>query len=156
MIIFSNLYFPFNRRPGISSLWRDLLEMLPQHLKQIRVLMLNDKENLQRNLFRLEQGNASLKHFTVLLFHESRRSCRCSYTCRHLPHVGSPLPTVPTKKSTDMFQNFGIDFVPVHVTSLDTWEKVIKKYFKCLTERGIWMFKYSKKLFGTIIWHLQR
>ncbi|XP_038574852.1 glycogen debranching enzyme isoform X2 [Micropterus salmoides] len=30
--------------------------MLPQHLKQIRVLMLNDKENLQRNLFRLEQG----------------------------------------------------------------------------------------------------
>uniref|UniRef100_A0A674P8Z8 Glycogen debranching enzyme n=1 Tax=Takifugu rubripes TaxID=31033 RepID=A0A674P8Z8_TAKRU len=30
--------------------------MLPQHLKQIRVLMLNDKENLQRTLFRLEQG----------------------------------------------------------------------------------------------------
>lgn len=35
--------------------------MLPQHLKQIRVLMLNDKENLQRTLFRLEQGNASSK-----------------------------------------------------------------------------------------------
>uniref|UniRef100_A0A8C4D8N0 Glycogen debranching enzyme n=1 Tax=Dicentrarchus labrax TaxID=13489 RepID=A0A8C4D8N0_DICLA len=30
--------------------------MLPQHLKQIRVLMLNDKENLERTLFRLEQG----------------------------------------------------------------------------------------------------
>lgn len=30
--------------------------MLPQHLKQIRVLMLNDKENVQRTLFRLEQG----------------------------------------------------------------------------------------------------
>uniref|UniRef100_A0A3Q3M1M7 Glycogen debranching enzyme n=1 Tax=Mastacembelus armatus TaxID=205130 RepID=A0A3Q3M1M7_9TELE len=30
--------------------------MLPQHLKQIRVLMLNDKENLGRTLFRLEQG----------------------------------------------------------------------------------------------------
>ena len=35
--------------------------MLPQHLKQIRVLMLNDKENLERTLFRLEQGNASFK-----------------------------------------------------------------------------------------------
>lgn len=44
---------------------RDLLNMLPQHLKQIRVLMLNDMENLQRTLFRLEQGNASSKrlHF---------------------------------------------------------------------------------------------
>ncbi|XP_027132295.1 glycogen debranching enzyme-like isoform X1 [Larimichthys crocea] len=31
-------------------------QMLPQHLKQIRVLMLNDKENLERTLFRLEQG----------------------------------------------------------------------------------------------------
>ncbi|XP_071384388.1 glycogen debranching enzyme-like, partial [Centroberyx affinis] len=30
--------------------------MLPQHLKQIRVLMLNDKENLERTLFRLDQG----------------------------------------------------------------------------------------------------
>ncbi|XP_026006113.1 glycogen debranching enzyme isoform X3 [Astatotilapia calliptera] len=30
--------------------------MLPQHLKQIRVLMLNDKQNLERTLFRLEQG----------------------------------------------------------------------------------------------------
>nr|XP_040027810.1 glycogen debranching enzyme-like [Gasterosteus aculeatus aculeatus] len=30
--------------------------MLPQHLKQIRVLMLNDKENSERTLFRLEQG----------------------------------------------------------------------------------------------------
>ncbi|XP_072219597.1 glycogen debranching enzyme isoform X2 [Leuresthes tenuis] len=30
--------------------------MLPQHLKQIRVLMLNDKENLDQTLFRLEQG----------------------------------------------------------------------------------------------------
>nr|XP_033506767.1 amylo-alpha-1, 6-glucosidase, 4-alpha-glucanotransferase a isoform X1 [Epinephelus lanceolatus] len=30
--------------------------MLPHHLKQIRVLMLNDKENLERTLFRLEQG----------------------------------------------------------------------------------------------------
>uniref|UniRef100_M3ZFB7 Glycogen debranching enzyme n=1 Tax=Xiphophorus maculatus TaxID=8083 RepID=M3ZFB7_XIPMA len=30
--------------------------MLPQHLKQIRVLMLNGKENLERTLFRLEQG----------------------------------------------------------------------------------------------------
>lgn len=30
--------------------------MLPQHLKQIRVLMLNEKENLERTLFRLEQG----------------------------------------------------------------------------------------------------
>uniref|UniRef100_A0A3P9IX22 Glycogen debranching enzyme n=1 Tax=Oryzias latipes TaxID=8090 RepID=A0A3P9IX22_ORYLA len=30
--------------------------MLPQHLKQIRVLMLNDKDNLERTLFRLEQG----------------------------------------------------------------------------------------------------
>ncbi|XP_068196726.1 glycogen debranching enzyme isoform X1 [Antennarius striatus] len=30
--------------------------MLPQHLKQIRVLMLNDMENLERTLFRLEQG----------------------------------------------------------------------------------------------------
>ncbi|XP_059200245.1 glycogen debranching enzyme [Centropristis striata] len=30
--------------------------MLPQHLKQIRVLMVNDKENLERTLFRLEQG----------------------------------------------------------------------------------------------------
>ncbi|KAM9718545.1 glycogen debranching enzyme isoform 2-T2 [Menidia menidia] len=30
--------------------------MLPQHLKQIRVLMLNDSENLERTLFRLEQG----------------------------------------------------------------------------------------------------
>ncbi|KAF7653347.1 hypothetical protein LDENG_00084160 [Lucifuga dentata] len=30
--------------------------MLPQHLKQIRVLLLNDKENLERTLFRLEQG----------------------------------------------------------------------------------------------------
>ncbi|XP_058498944.1 glycogen debranching enzyme isoform X2 [Solea solea] len=30
--------------------------MLPQHLKQIRVLMLNDQENLERILFRLEQG----------------------------------------------------------------------------------------------------
>ncbi|XP_060940670.1 glycogen debranching enzyme [Limanda limanda] len=30
--------------------------MLPQHLKQIRVLMLNDKENSERSLFRLEQG----------------------------------------------------------------------------------------------------
>ncbi|XP_035027482.1 glycogen debranching enzyme isoform X3 [Hippoglossus stenolepis] len=30
--------------------------MLPQHLKQIRVLMLNDKENSERALFRLEQG----------------------------------------------------------------------------------------------------
>uniref|UniRef100_A0A668A7V7 Glycogen debranching enzyme n=1 Tax=Myripristis murdjan TaxID=586833 RepID=A0A668A7V7_9TELE len=35
---------------------QDLFEMLPQHLKQIRVLMLNDKENLERTLFRLEQG----------------------------------------------------------------------------------------------------
>uniref|UniRef100_A0A3Q3IKW1 Glycogen debranching enzyme n=1 Tax=Monopterus albus TaxID=43700 RepID=A0A3Q3IKW1_MONAL len=30
--------------------------MLPQHVKQIRVLMLNEKENLERTLFRLEQG----------------------------------------------------------------------------------------------------
>ncbi|XP_061654774.1 glycogen debranching enzyme isoform X1 [Phyllopteryx taeniolatus] len=30
--------------------------MLPQDLKQIRVLMLNDKENLERALFRLDQG----------------------------------------------------------------------------------------------------
>ncbi|XP_028282971.1 glycogen debranching enzyme isoform X1 [Parambassis ranga] len=30
--------------------------MLPQHLKQIRVLMLNEKEDLDRTLFRLEQG----------------------------------------------------------------------------------------------------
>ncbi|XP_029970686.1 glycogen debranching enzyme isoform X1 [Salarias fasciatus] len=30
--------------------------MLPQHLKQIRVLVLNEKENLERTLFRLEQG----------------------------------------------------------------------------------------------------
>ncbi|KAF0047471.1 hypothetical protein F2P81_001104 [Scophthalmus maximus] len=30
--------------------------MLPQHLKQIRVLVLNDQEDLQRTLFRLEQG----------------------------------------------------------------------------------------------------
>ncbi|XP_017292357.1 glycogen debranching enzyme isoform X2 [Kryptolebias marmoratus] len=30
--------------------------MLPQHLKQIRVLMLNNKESLERTLFRLEQG----------------------------------------------------------------------------------------------------
>uniref|UniRef100_A0A4W6G5N0 Glycogen debranching enzyme n=1 Tax=Lates calcarifer TaxID=8187 RepID=A0A4W6G5N0_LATCA len=30
--------------------------MLPQHLKQIRVLMLNNQENLERTLFRLEQG----------------------------------------------------------------------------------------------------
>ncbi|XP_030607338.1 glycogen debranching enzyme isoform X2 [Archocentrus centrarchus] len=30
--------------------------MLPQHLKQIRVLMLNKKENLERTLLRLEQG----------------------------------------------------------------------------------------------------
>ncbi|XP_024124713.1 glycogen debranching enzyme isoform X1 [Oryzias melastigma] len=30
--------------------------MLPQHLKQIRVLMLNDNDNLERTLFRLEQG----------------------------------------------------------------------------------------------------
>ncbi|XP_033960867.1 glycogen debranching enzyme isoform X2 [Pseudochaenichthys georgianus] len=30
--------------------------MLLQHLKQIRVLMLNEKENLERTLFRLEQG----------------------------------------------------------------------------------------------------
>ncbi|XP_028328469.1 glycogen debranching enzyme isoform X1 [Gouania willdenowi] len=30
--------------------------MLPQHLKQIRVLMLNHKENLERMLYRLEQG----------------------------------------------------------------------------------------------------
>uniref|UniRef100_A0AAV2JTZ0 Glycogen debranching enzyme n=1 Tax=Knipowitschia caucasica TaxID=637954 RepID=A0AAV2JTZ0_KNICA len=30
--------------------------MLPQHLKQIRVLMLHEKENLERTLFRLEQG----------------------------------------------------------------------------------------------------
>ncbi|KAM6918647.1 glycogen debranching enzyme [Xenentodon cancila] len=30
--------------------------MLPQHLKQIRVLMLNDKDNLEKTLFRLEQG----------------------------------------------------------------------------------------------------
>uniref|UniRef100_A0A8C4DB78 Glycogen debranching enzyme n=1 Tax=Dicentrarchus labrax TaxID=13489 RepID=A0A8C4DB78_DICLA len=40
----------------VSSLKKDLLKMLPQHLKQIRVLMLNDKENLERTLFRLEQG----------------------------------------------------------------------------------------------------
>lgn len=58
------LYFPvfFCRRPGISSTWSDLLNMLPQHLKQIRVLMLNDKENLQRTLFRLEQGKAMFRH----------------------------------------------------------------------------------------------
>lgn len=39
--------------------------MLPHHLKQIRVLMLNDKENLERTLFRLEQGDAFFKqaHF---------------------------------------------------------------------------------------------
>ncbi|KAF7223093.1 glycogen debranching enzyme isoform X2 [Nothobranchius furzeri] len=30
--------------------------MLPEHLKQIRVLMLNNEENLERTLFRLEQG----------------------------------------------------------------------------------------------------
>lgn len=36
--------------------------MLPQHLKQIRVLMLNEKENLERMLFRLEQGNSSFVH----------------------------------------------------------------------------------------------
>lgn len=30
--------------------------MLPQHLKQIRVLVLNEKENLERTLFRLDQG----------------------------------------------------------------------------------------------------
>ncbi|KAM4623773.1 glycogen debranching enzyme isoform 2-T2 [Polymixia lowei] len=30
--------------------------MLPQHLKQIRVLLLNDKEDLDRTLFRLDQG----------------------------------------------------------------------------------------------------
>ncbi|XP_056452233.1 glycogen debranching enzyme isoform X2 [Gadus chalcogrammus] len=30
--------------------------MLPQHLKQIRVLQLNNQENLERTLFRLEQG----------------------------------------------------------------------------------------------------
>ncbi|XP_076018251.1 glycogen debranching enzyme [Genypterus blacodes] len=30
--------------------------MLPQHLKQIRVLLLNDKEELERTLFRLKQG----------------------------------------------------------------------------------------------------
>ncbi|XP_062284498.1 glycogen debranching enzyme-like isoform X2 [Scomber scombrus] len=30
--------------------------MLPQHMKQIRVLVLNDKENLERTLFRLDQG----------------------------------------------------------------------------------------------------
>ncbi|XP_037131537.1 glycogen debranching enzyme isoform X2 [Syngnathus acus] len=30
--------------------------MLPQDLKQIRVLILNDKENLERTLFRLDQG----------------------------------------------------------------------------------------------------
>ncbi|KAM8838506.1 glycogen debranching enzyme isoform 2-T4 [Synchiropus picturatus] len=30
--------------------------MLPQHLRQIRVLMLNEKENLERTLFRLDQG----------------------------------------------------------------------------------------------------
>lgn len=37
--------------------------MLPQHLKQIRVLMMNDKENLERSLFRLEQGS----HLLLLL-----------------------------------------------------------------------------------------
>lgn len=36
----------------------DSFVMLPQHLKQIRVLMLNDKEELEKTLFRLEQGNA--------------------------------------------------------------------------------------------------
>ncbi|XP_056148989.1 glycogen debranching enzyme-like isoform X2 [Lampris incognitus] len=30
--------------------------MLPQHMRQIRVLLLNDKENLERTLFRLDQG----------------------------------------------------------------------------------------------------
>lgn len=43
--------------------------MLPQHLKQIRVLMLNDKENLQRTLFRLEQGK-DIYIFIVLFMND--------------------------------------------------------------------------------------
>lgn len=41
--------------------------MLPQHLKQIRVLMLNDKDNLERTLFRLEQGKASV--YSVVIYY---------------------------------------------------------------------------------------
>lgn len=49
----------------VTCIFFCLLKMLPQHLKQIRVLMLSDKENLERTLFRLEQGNTALKQLCL-------------------------------------------------------------------------------------------
>ncbi|TNN24694.1 Glycogen debranching enzyme [Liparis tanakae] len=43
-----------SREPGVHV--EDLPTMFPQHLKQIRVLMINATEKLERSLFRLEQG----------------------------------------------------------------------------------------------------
>ncbi|XP_023190606.1 glycogen debranching enzyme isoform X1 [Xiphophorus maculatus] len=47
---------PVSLETRVPSKFRRTPMMLPQHLKQIRVLMLNGKENLERTLFRLEQG----------------------------------------------------------------------------------------------------
>ncbi|XP_032420985.1 glycogen debranching enzyme isoform X2 [Xiphophorus hellerii] len=47
---------PVSLETRVPSKFRRTPMMLPQHLKQIRVLMLNEKENLERTLFRLEQG----------------------------------------------------------------------------------------------------
>ncbi|KAK5606319.1 hypothetical protein CRENBAI_023544 [Crenichthys baileyi] len=50
------LVYMWDRETRVCSNFRRAPMMLPQHLKQIRVLMLNEKENLERTLFRLEQG----------------------------------------------------------------------------------------------------